>query len=170
MNYGYAHRLVLFNNLKSAIKEVFGKDTAINLIWDCSHDSIQETGSNDWISRRGAGRKYPFKPAIIGGNKNINSALCMSKGCSNELLDSYDHGSGNIETRHPLKTKKTATRLLKWNVKNKSLMDIKEIPHKEDITVKQVVKKLEDKKILTQIAELIPIANLRESSMENPYL
>lgn len=167
MNYAFAHRLILFNNLKSAILDVFGKNTKVDLIWDSSHDSIQKTGDNKWVSRKGVGRKYPFKPIIIGGNKNVNSALCIGKEGDNGLLDSYDHGSGNMKQGIKIDKK---TRILRWNKKTKTLKFTKDIFHKKDDGVKKIVKLLEDKDILSQVAELIPMANLKESDLENPHL
>ncbi|WP_444997391.1 RtcB family protein [Aliikangiella sp. IMCC44359] len=99
-NYANLNRLLLAEIVRRRIREVFGSNIEMSLVYDGPHNIVtHEKGS--FIHRKGATPAHKDQPVLIPGSMGHSSYLM--KGLGNEdYLCSASHGAGRAKSRHEM--------------------------------------------------------------------
>lgn len=109
-NFGFANRIALTVQLRRALRQVFGDESAnLRLLYDCAHVSIKPerwNGEKLWIHRHGASHALPRaqsthpifsetgQPVPIPGSMGHDSFIGVADDTSRETFFSVNHGAG----------------------------------------------------------------------------
>ena len=176
-NFGFANRLSIINSIQNAfIQELKEESFKLNLLYDCSHNSIypeQINGQTLWAHRHNACRVYPpsllkdhpifsktGQPVILPGTNRTSSFLCVGREGVVATHYTVDHGLGNIQKQHEASgsTKETGEHSLFFSYERPgsvktTLMD--------DAAITNAIENLTEADIINPVARLKPIATLK---------
>lgn len=96
-NYASVNRLLLGELVRLRMREVFGEDLAIPLVFDVPHNIVLREGDR-YIHRKGATPAHAGQPVLIPGSMGHPSFLMTGLG-NERFLSSASHGAGRAETR-----------------------------------------------------------------------
>jgi len=174
-NHGFANRTILMNNLKKAIKKVFGKDVELPLVYDMPHGFVEEEthfGEKVWLHRNGTTRA--FGPERFGGSgEPIFIPSSMSTACylgvrtdANETgFFSASHGTGKSKDKHgnvpadrsELMDKMKKNKVKLFNAKSRKIIEQDSSHYKN---VEEVIAGMVENKIIKVVAKMDPVAVL----------
>ncbi|OUS23991.1 hypothetical protein A9Q99_25925 [Gammaproteobacteria bacterium 45_16_T64] len=99
-NYANLNRLLLAEIVRRRMREVFGSDVEMPLVFDGPHNIV--TQEHDcFIHRKGATPAHEGQPVLIPGSMGHSSYLMMGLGNQN-FLCSASHGAGRAKPRHEM--------------------------------------------------------------------
>ena len=163
LNYSYAFRMAILRRISDSIQKSFPKkNVEVNLVWDASHNSINEevvAGKNVIVHRHTANRVFEGKPVIVSGFNTTNSYLAIGLKNADEHLFASDHGAGITIKRmeaegytnpHP---EGHTTHIYQTRSPYKKV-----VHHITNEGIDFVIKKLEEKKIIKPVVLLRPLA------------
>lgn len=183
-NFGYAKRMILTRLLRKAIREATSeKDLKIELLYDVSHNFIQKEeyeGEELWVHRHGCCRclpseKIPYHPIYrqtgqpfpLPSSMATPSYICAASAGSKESYYSSCHGTGKNNGAEKIEMdekgiseimQKRSIRLYrrqgKGNVARYAPQGFK--------TGESVIKELKEFDIAKPVAEVMPLAVLKE--------
>jgi len=119
MNFAFANRQMIMDDVREAFSEVFGadpkKDLGMELVYDVAHNSAKFEIYQDkkiLVHRKGATRAFPANhrecpqkykdtghPAIIPGSMGTNSYILVGTKKAEESYYSVNHGAGRRMSR-----------------------------------------------------------------------
>jgi tRNA-splicing ligase RtcB len=174
-NHGFANRTILMNNLKKAIKKVFGKDVDLPLIYDMPHGFVEEEahfGEKVWLHRNGTTRAYG--PERFGGfGEPIFIPSSMSTACylgvgTNENESGFfsaSHGTGKSKKkngtvprdRDELVEKMKRSKVKLFNARSRQIIEQDSSNYKD---VEEVIAGMVENKIIRMAVKMQPVAVL----------
>lgn len=99
-NYASVNRLLLVEMVRDRLRQVFGRELEIPLIFDAPHNIItSENGCK--IHRKGATPAYSGDPVLIPGSMGQSSYLMVGHG-NQRFLQSASHGAGRKLSRRDM--------------------------------------------------------------------
>ncbi len=99
-NYASVNRLLLGELVRLRLREVFGTDLEVPLLFDLPHNVVlRERGL--LVHRKGATPAHPGQPVLIPGSMGHPSFLMVGLGNA-RYLSSASHGAGRARTRHEM--------------------------------------------------------------------
>lgn len=176
-NFGFANRTAVFNNIQRAFGESLGDNNfKMNLLYDCSHNSIYEEIVGDkpvWAHRHNACRVYPAsllkthpffsetgQPVILPGTNRTSSFLCAGREGAVASYYTVDHGLGTIQKRY----EETGAAKETGEYSNFFSYD-KDSPIKttmsDDSAISDAIERLSAADIINPVARLKPFATLK---------
>ncbi len=167
MNYGYAYRLATFARIRDKINSIFpNKKNKLSLIHDVSHNSIQPkviNGERLWIHRHNCSGAFYNKPIILSGYNNTSSYVCVGSDKLEKSLFSVDHGAGElIKQFYKKRISKINKNYFTVSYSHSfNSLNTKKIPHITNKGIKCLIDILEKEKILKPVAELRPLAGIK---------
>lgn len=96
-NYAYLNRLLIAELVRLRMREVFGSDLEVPLVFDVPHNVILDEGGLH-VHRKGATPAHPGQPVLIPGSMGHPSWLLEGLG-EERFLSSASHGAGRAATR-----------------------------------------------------------------------
>ncbi len=99
-NYANLNRLLIAEVVRRRIREVFGKNIEMPLIFDGPHNIVSQEGDS-FIHRKGATPAHQDQPVLIPGSMGHSSYLMKGLGNKN-FLCSASHGAGRARSRHEM--------------------------------------------------------------------
>jgi tRNA-splicing ligase RtcB (3'-phosphate/5'-hydroxy nucleic acid ligase) len=174
-NHGFANRAILADNIRQAMKKVFGCDVELPLVYDMPHVHVQEEthfGEKVFVHRNGASRAFgPERFGEKGEPIFIPSSMAtpfyFGVGTDeNELtFFSASHGTGKAKHSHGHVPKSRAELVEKmkqsevklFNAKSRQIID-QDSAHYKD--VEEVIAGMVENKIIRIVAKMDPIAVL----------
>ncbi|MBL4635720.1 MAG: RtcB family protein [Kofleriaceae bacterium] len=100
-NYASVNRLLLAEIVRLRVREVYGHDREVPLLFDVPHNVILEEGGL-YIHRKGATPAHFGQPVLIPGSMGHSSYLMAGLGNA-RYLNSASHGAGRAKTRYQMK-------------------------------------------------------------------
>jgi tRNA-splicing ligase RtcB len=99
-NYGFVNRLLLAETVRLRMREVFGAELAMPLVFDVPHNIVfRENGLN--VHRKGATPAHAGQPVLIPGSMGHPSYVL--EGLGNPRFEcSASHGAGRAKTRNDM--------------------------------------------------------------------
>jgi tRNA-splicing ligase RtcB len=113
-NFAFANRQVMSAHVRHALRALYGKDLAIPLVYDVTHNMVKRErhdGREVWVHRKGATRAFPAErmagtpfedvgqPVLIPGSMGTASYLLLAGREGAETLWSVNHGAGRVLSR-----------------------------------------------------------------------
>jgi tRNA-splicing ligase RtcB len=111
-NYGFVNRMVITEAIRKCVREVVGDRVKLELLYDVSHNIIQQevhNGESLWIHRSGACRAFPpemmkshplfslvGQPIPIPGSMGSASYICVGAEGAKDTFFSAPHGAGRM--------------------------------------------------------------------------
>jgi len=103
-NYASVNRLLLAELVRLRMREVFGPDVEVPLLFDVPHNVVlEENGS--FVHRKGATPAHRDQPVLIPGSMGHPSFLMVGLG-NERYLSSASHGAGRSKTRYEMRHRK----------------------------------------------------------------
>lgn len=174
-NHGFANRAILANNIRKAIKKVFGREEELPLIYDMPHVHVQEEthfGEKVFVHRNGASRA--FGPERFGGTGEpifIPSSMAtpfyfgVGTDENESTFFSAGHGTGKAKHSHGYVPKDRAELVKKMEKNKVKLFNAKswqiieqDSSHYKD--VEEVIAGMVENKIIKIVAKMQPVAVL----------
>ena len=176
-NFGFANRLAILSSIQDSFRDVMGYNQfKIDLLYDCSHNSIYREKLNDdfaWVHRHNACRvnppsllkTHPFfsetgQPVILPGTNQTSSFLCAGREGAAATYYTVDHGLGAVQKHHEKSggAKKTGEYSNLYSYDKDTLV---KTPMLDDTAIIQAVESLATADIIRPVARLKPIATLK---------
>jgi tRNA-splicing ligase RtcB len=99
-NYASVNRLLLVEMVRDRLRQVFGRDLAMPLVFDAPHNIVtHEHGC--FVHRKGATPAYFGQPVLIPGSMGQSSFLMVGLG-NQRFLQSASHGAGRKLSRRDM--------------------------------------------------------------------
>jgi tRNA-splicing ligase RtcB (3'-phosphate/5'-hydroxy nucleic acid ligase) len=174
-NQGFANRTILMNNLKKAIKKVFGKDIDLPIIYDMPHGFVEEEmhfGEKVWLHRNGTTRAYGSErfggigePIFIPSSMSTSCYLGVGMDENESGFFSASHGTGKSKEKHgevphdrdELMEKMKKSKVKLFNARSRQIIE-QDCSHYKD--VEKVIEGMVDNKIIKVVAKMDPVAVL----------
>ncbi|MDE1464159.1 RtcB family protein [Spartinivicinus poritis] len=99
-NYANLNRLLLAEIVRRRIREVFGANIEMPLVYDAPHNIVTQE-SDCYVHRKGATPAHAGQPVLIPGSMGHPSYLMMGLG-NQAFLCSASHGAGRAKPRHEM--------------------------------------------------------------------
>jgi tRNA-splicing ligase RtcB (3'-phosphate/5'-hydroxy nucleic acid ligase) len=96
-NYATVNRLLLAEIVRDRLREVFGRDLEMPLLYDAPHNTITRENER-YVHRKGATPAHAEQPVLIPGSMGQSSFLLAGLG-NEQYLSSASHGAGRALTR-----------------------------------------------------------------------
>ena len=174
-NHGFANRVILTENIRKAVKKIFGRGEELPLIYDMPHVHVQEEehfGEKVFIHRNGASRAYGperfgetgepiFIPSSmatpfyfgVGTDENESTFFSASHG-TGKAAHSHGHTPKN---RNELVEKMKKNKVKLFNARSRKIIE-QDSSHYKD--VEEVIAGMVENKIIKVVAKMEPIAVL----------
>ena len=186
-NHGFANRAILANNIRKAIKKVFGREVELPLVYDMPHVHVQEEthfGEKLFIHRNGASRAYgpsilrpslrKFEDSVLGITGEpvfIPSSMAtpfyfgVGTDENESTFFSAGHGTGKAshsddevpKSREELIEKMKKNKVKLFNARSRQIID-QDSSHYKD--VEKVIAGMVENKIIKVVAKMEPAAVL----------
>ena len=102
-NYASVNRLLLGELVRLRMREVYGGDVEVPLVFDVPHNIVLREGDR-YIHRKGATPAHAGQPVLIPGSMGHPSFLMVGLG-NDRYLRSASHGAGRALTRYAMRQK-----------------------------------------------------------------
>jgi tRNA-splicing ligase RtcB (3'-phosphate/5'-hydroxy nucleic acid ligase) len=180
-NHGFANRAILSNNIRGAIKKVFGKDVALPLVYDMPHVHLQEEnhyGEKVYVHRNGASRangpqrmknidffSETGEPIFIPSSMGTPFYFGVGTDENDSTFFSASHGTGKSKNsqgetpknREELIEKMKKNKVKLFNAKSRQIIDQDSSLYKD---VEEVISGMVENKIIKVVAKMEPVAVL----------
>ncbi len=180
-NHGFANRAILTDNIRKAIKKVFGKKVELPLVYDMPHVHVQEEthfGEKVYVHRNGASRangparmkNSPYfaetgEPIFIPSSMATPFYFGVGTDENESTFFSASHGTGKAKNSHgrvpknreELVEKMKQNRVKLFNAKSRQIID-QDSSHYKD--VEEVIAGMTENKIIKVVAKMDPVAVL----------
>lgn len=100
-NYASVNRLLLGELVRLRMREVYGADLAVPLVFDVPHNIVLREGDR-YVHRKGATPAHADQPLLIPGSMGHPSYLLVGLG-NERYLSSASHGAGRALTRYQMR-------------------------------------------------------------------
>lgn len=100
-NYASVNRLLLAELVRLRVREVFGSELEVPLLFDVPHNIVLEERGL-YVHRKGATPAHADQPVLIPGSMGHSSHLMVGLG-QERFLSSASHGAGRAKTRYQMK-------------------------------------------------------------------
>jgi tRNA-splicing ligase RtcB len=100
-NYASVNRLLLAELVRDRMRQVFGRDLEMPLVYDAPHNTVTREGER-YVHRKGATPAHAGQPVLIPGSMGQPSFLLVGLG-NEDFLSSASHGAGRAVTRHEMR-------------------------------------------------------------------
>jgi tRNA-splicing ligase RtcB len=174
-NHGFANRAILTNNIRRAIKKVFGRDEELPLVYDMPHVHVQEEehfSKKVFVHRNGASRAYgptrfgeTGEPVFIPSSMATPFYLGVGTDENESTFFSAGHGTGKAKHSHgevpknreELVKKMEKNKVKLFNAKSRQIIEQDSSQYKD---VEEVVAGMVENKIIKVVAKMQPAAVL----------
>lgn len=179
-NHGFANRVILTHHLDQAIEKVLGKNPELELLYDMPHvfvDRENHFGKDLWVHRNGTVRangpkrmSHPLfsqtgEPVFIPSSMSTPAYLCVGTDENESSFFSASHGTGRRKNpskdtpvnKADLFDKMQEKQVRLFNAKSKGVVKQDSAYYKD---VEEVIRGMEDNKIVKSVAKMEPIAVL----------
>jgi tRNA-splicing ligase RtcB (3'-phosphate/5'-hydroxy nucleic acid ligase) len=180
-NHGFANRTILTNNLKKAIKKVFGKEIYLPLIYDMPHGFVEEEthfGERVWVHRNGTTRAFGSdrmkgaklfdetgEPIFIPSSMSTACYLGVGTDENESGFFSASHGTGKSKeklgevphSRDELIEKMKKSKVKLFNARSRQIIE-QDSSHYKD--VEEVIAGMVENKIIRMVAKMQPVSVL----------
>ncbi len=161
-NYASVNRLLLGELVRLRMREVYGEDLEIPLVFDVPHNIVLREGER-YIHRKGATPAHTGQPVLIPGSMGHPSFLMVGLG-NERFLSSASHGAGRALTRFAMRHKKNQDELGLRGVECITLKRerlVQEAPAASYKPIQPVVDVQTDAGIVAPVARLRPLLTFK---------
>jgi RNA-splicing ligase RtcB len=163
MNYGYAYRMAMASRIMYGAKEVLGASTPVTLVYDASHNSIQQETVRSrrlWVHRHNSCKIESGRPLLVPGHHYAQSYLAIGGENAEQFLNSAPHGLGELasgDRRHGAASlaDHSTLRFDNWEKEPTA------VPHIRSASVERAFSEMENLQLLRRTVELRPMAVLK---------
>jgi len=103
-NYGAVNRMLVAELVRLRLREVYGTDLAVPLVYDAPHNLVFEENGH-FVHRKGATPAHADQPVLIPGSMGHPSYLMRGLG-NRDFVSSASHGAGRALTRFEMARRK----------------------------------------------------------------
>ena len=176
-NFAFANRTAIIHAIRKALQETTAdSNLQIDLLYDCSHNSIYEetiNGKTFWAHRHNACRVYPpsllkhhpafaytGQPVILPGTNQTSSFICAGREGSVATHFTVDHGLGAVQKRS--ENHSPPEKITNFSYLFGYEDDVpQKVPRLSDNIINEALEVLNKADIIKTVARLKPLATLK---------